>query len=164
MKQQRPRRPAPATVISLLALFVALGGTAFAAVGSAGGQPDSSPDRHVNFSAKPSRAAVGSPPIGRATKALGSRKLSFVSGSAIVGGNPQNANYNSATARATCPPGKVALSVSTQWPAGQENFELATSYARITADAKGRPKGGEARGASDLPQNMTFTVYVLCAG
>jgi hypothetical protein len=165
MKQPRRRRPSPATAIALLALCIALGGTAFAAVGApSGGRGDSSPDRHAGSAAKAPRATVASGPVARAAKALGSRKLSFVRASAVVMGNPQNANYNSSAARATCPRGKVALSVSTQWSDNRENLELSTVYARITVDAKGRPKGGEARGATDLPGDRIFTVYVLCAG
>lgn len=162
MQRNGTRLPSPATALSLLALFVALGGTAFAAVGASSG--DSSPDRHAGSTAVAPSPAVKTGPIAHTAKALGSRKLSFVTGSVIVKGSSQNGNYNSSVARVVCPPGKVALSVSTQWSDFRDNVELATVSARITVDAKGRPKGAEARGASDLPGDRVFTVYALCAG
>ena len=162
MKPHRPRTPSPATALSLLALFVALGGTAFAAASSNGG--DSTPDRHAGATAVPPTPAVGAGPVAHVAKALSSRKLRTVSAAVVVKGNPQNANYNSSAARVACPRGKVALSVSTQWSDFRDNLELSTVYARITVNKKGTPKGAEARGASDLPGDRVFTVYALCAG
>ena len=163
MQHDKPRRPSSATALSLLALFVALGGTAFAAA-DASRAGDSSADRHAGAIASRPAPAPAAGPVAGVAKALGSRKLSIASASVIVPGNPQNANYNSSLARVVCPPGKVALSVSTHWNEFRDHLELSTVSARITVDAKGRPKGGEARGASNVPGDRVFTVYVLCAG
>ncbi|HYI35747.1 MAG TPA: hypothetical protein VEX39_04030 [Thermoleophilaceae bacterium] len=131
----------PSTAISLLALFVALGGTAFAATdGSGTAEPE---------------ATVG--------KALESKKLKIRQASVAVDGGTFNANYNTRTVAAKCRRGEVALSVSTQWDAG-DNTELVTSFARLTTNRSGTPTGAVARGASDVPGTQNFRVQVLCAG
>lgn len=131
----------PSTAISLLALFVALGGTAFAATGSSGAN---GPDANV-------------------AKALGTKNLKIRQAAVAIDGGTANANYNTRQVGVSCGKGEVALSVGTQWDA-PDNTELVTSFARLTTTNSGKPIGGIARGASDLPGVRNFRVQVLCAG
>lgn len=130
----------PSTAISLLALFVALGGTAFAATGRGADAPEAT-----------------------VAKALSNQKLEIRQASVAVDGGTANANYNTRSVSVKCKRGEVALSVSTQWDA-PENNELVTSFARLTTNRSGTPTGATARGASDTPGAINFRVQVLCAG
>lgn len=134
----------PSTAISLLALFVALGGTAFAATGSGSAGDEQSPEATV-------------------AKALGTKNLKVRQASVAVDGGTFNANYNTRQVSVQCAKDEVALSVSTQWDA-PDNTELVTSFARLTSNRAGRPTGAVARGGSDLPGVRIFRVQVLCAG
>jgi len=136
MRRLRGQTFHPSTAISLLALFVALGGTAFAATGG-------------------ERATVA----GR----VDTDDLRIRQASVPVDGGTLNGNYNTRTVSVRCARGEVALSVSTQWD-GPDNTELAVSFARLTTSRSGTPNGGVARGSSDQPGVTTFRVQVLCAG
>ena len=141
MRRLRGQTFHPSTAISLLALFVALGGTAFAAAGGSG--------------ARSPEAAVA--------KAIGTQKLKVRQAAVGVDGGTANANYNTRTVTVKCAKGEVALSVGTQWDA-PDNNELAVSFARLTTNRSGTPNGGSARGSSDVPGVTNFRVQVLCAG
>ena len=141
MRRLRGQTFHPSTAISLLALFVALGGTAFAATG--GGRADG--------------------PEAAVAKALGTKKLKIRQASVGIDGGTANANYNTRTVSVKCARGEVALSVGTQWD-GPDNTELAVAFARLTTSRSGRPNGGVARGSSDTPGVTNFRVQVLCAG
>lgn len=131
----------PSTAIALLALFVALGGTAFAAAGS----------------------GEASGPEAAVAKAISTKKLKIRQASVGIDGGATNGNYNTRTVSVKCRRGEVAVSVSTQWDS-PDNTELATTFARLTAGRSGTPNGATARGASDTPGTTTFRVQVLCAG
>ena len=155
----RPRPSLP-TTISLLALSVALGGTAIAAAGMrapAGGEPE---DPAPRASADAPAAALSAPKAQRAF-ALGSGKLRMRSASAPVQGGEANGNYNSVRVTVRCARGEVAVSSGTDWSEDRDNFELATVYSRLLVE-RGRPKGAVARGASDEPGDRTFSVHALC--
>ncbi len=136
MRRLRGQRFHPSTAISLLALFVALGGTAFAASG--GGQATTA-------------------------RTVDTKDLKIRQASVGVDGGTANANYNTRTVSVKCRRGEVALSVGTQWD-GPDNTELAVAFARLTTSRSGRPNGGVARGSSDTPGVTNFRVQVLCAG
>ncbi len=140
MGNQRAWTLHPSTAISLLALFVALGGTAFAATGGGAGEPGAS-----------------------AARALGTKNLKIRQASVFIDGGTFNANYNTRQVGVNCRKGEVALSVGTQWDA-PDNTELTTSFARLTTNSAGKPTGAIARGSSDLPGTRKFRVQVLCAG
>ena len=138
MRRLRGQTFHPSTAVSLLALFVALGGTAFAATG----------DRGAGATA---------------SEAISAQKLKVRQASIGVDGGTANGNYNSRTVSVKCRRGEVALSVSTQWDS-PDNNELATVFARLSTGRSGTPNGGVARGSSDTPGVATFRVQVLCAG
>ena len=141
MRRLRGRTFHPSTAISLLALFVALGGTAFAATG--GGRGVEGPGANL-------------------AKALDSKKLTVRQETVNVDGGTANGNYNSRQAEVKCARGETALSVGTQWDA-PDNTELVTVFARLTTTRSGTPTGAAARGSSDLPGVTRFRVQVLCA-
>ena len=138
---RRGRTFHPSTAISLMALFVALGGTAFAATGDRGSQG--------------AEATVA--------KAIGTQKLKVRQASVGIDGGTANGNYNTRTVGVKCRRDEVALSVGTQWDS-PDNNELATTFARLTTTRSGRPDGAVARGSSDTPGVIAFRVQVLCAG
>lgn len=140
MRRLRGQTFNPSTAIALLALFVALGGTAFAAAGKGGSD---------------SAGATVS-------KAISDKNLKVRQASVGVDGGTANANYNSRTVSVKCARGEVALSVSTQWD-GPDNTELAVAFARLTTNRSGIPNGATARGSSDTPGVTNFRVQVLCA-
>ncbi len=156
----RPR-PSAATAISLLALFVALGGTAIAAGGlrAPGGVEAADPVPRASTNAP---AASASAPRAQRAFTLDSMKLRMRSASAPVQGGVQNGNYNSVRVQVRCARGEVALSSGTNWSEDRDNFELTTVYSRLLVQG-GRPRGAAARGASDEPGDRTFTVFALCA-
>ena len=141
MRRLRGQTFHPSTAISLLALFVALGGTAFAATGDRGGDG--------------AGATVA--------KAISDQELTVRQASVGVDGGTANANYNTRTVSVKCRRGEVALSVSTQWDS-PDNNELAVGFARLTTSPSGTPNGAIARGSSDVPGLTNFRVQVLCAG
>ena len=141
MRRLRGQTFQPGTAISLLALFVALGGTAFAATGDRAGQG--------------AGATV--------SEAISDQKLRVRQASIGVDGGTANGNYNSRTVEVKCKRGEVALSVSTQWDS-PDNNELSTVFARLSSTRSGTPNGAVARGSSDTPGVATFRVQVLCAG
>ncbi len=136
-RSHRPLKVQPATVIALVALFVALGGTAL---------------------------ATTSGPQATSAKALGTKKLTFRKAAVVIpAGGLQNGNFNSRRASVSCGRREVALSVSTQFDV-PDNTEAVTQFARLTVNRRGKPTGATASGATDSGVDQLFTVYALCAG
>lgn len=136
-RSHRPLKVQPATVIALVALFVALGGTAL---------------------------ATTSDPKGTSAKALGTKKLTLRKAAVVIpAGGFQNSNFNSRRASVSCGRREVALSVSTQFDV-PDNTEAVTQFARLTVNRRGKPTGATASGATDSGVDRLFTVYALCAG
>lgn len=141
---RRRRVPQPGTAIALLALFVALGGTAFAAT-----------------SREPGGSGVS--PEATAAKALGTKKLKLRKASVVVpAGGFRNGNYNSARVSVSCRRREIALSASTNFDI-PDNAEAVTQFARLTVGRRGKPTGATASGATDSGQPRVFSVFVLCA-
>ena len=80
MRRSRGQTFHPSTAISLLALFVALGGTAFAATGDRGPED----------------------PGARVAKAISDQKLTIRQAAVGVDGGTANGNYNSRTVSVRC--------------------------------------------------------------
>jgi hypothetical protein len=155
------RLPSPATLISLLALFVAVGGTAWAAATITG--------RNVKNGSLTGKDVKKNSLTGRDIResslrgVLRGSKTVTRSAAVAVQGGAHNGNYNSSAVNVACAPGEFAVSVGTQWSDPTENIELTTVYARLTVDPKGKPIGATARGSSDTPATHAFTVLVLCS-
>ncbi len=154
------RRPSPATAIALLALFVALGGTGWAAIRITGKsvKNGSLTGKDVKRNSLTGRQIRESRLRGVLRSSATTR-----SASVAVGANATNGNYNSKAVSIACSPGEFAVSAGSGWDEPTENLELATVYSRLTLDASGKPVGATARGSSDIPLARTFTVFVLCA-
>jgi hypothetical protein len=163
----RMHRPSGATVISLVALFVALGGTAFAAVTITG--------RDVKNGSLTGKDIRSNSISGRditdrslhdvaSARTLSTKKLRIRTAQTVIGGNTQNENWNSGDVAVSCGRGEVAISAGTQWIGPTENLELATQYSRLTVDSKGKPRGAIAGGIVNIPGPRVFQVQVLCAG
>ena len=155
------RRPSPATAIALLALFVALGGTGWAAIRITGKSVKnrSLTGKDIKRNSLTGRQIRES----RLRGVLQGSRATIRSASVPVGANATNGNYNSKAVSVGCGPGEFAVSAGSGWDEPTENLELATVYSRLTLDPSGRPTGATARGSSDIPVPRTFTVFVLCA-
>jgi len=155
------RRPSPATAIALLALFVALGGTGWAAIRITGKSV-----RNGTLTGKDvKRNSLTGRQIRESTLrgVLRGSRTTIRSASIPVGANATNGNYNSRAVSVACGPGEFAVSSGSGWNEPTENLELATVYSRLTVHPSGTPTGATARGSSDVPVPRTFTVFVLCA-
>ena len=155
------RRPSPATAIALLALFVALGGTGWAAIRITGKSVKnrSLTGKDIKRNSLTGRQIRES----RLRGVLQGSKAKIRSASVPVGANATNGNYNSKAVSVLCAPGEFAISAGSGWDEPTENLELATVYTRLTLHPSGTPTGAIARGSSDIPLQRTFTVFVLCA-
>lgn len=163
----RMHRPSAATAISLVALFVALGGTTYAAVTITGknvknGSLTGKDIRSQSVTGRDIRDSTLSDVASART--LSTKKLRVRSAQTVIGGNPQNGNYNSGVVSVSCAKGEVALSAGTAWVGPTENLELNTQYVRLTVDATGKPRGATASGGVDIPGPRVFQIQVLCSG
>ena len=155
------RRPSPAVAFALLALFVALGGTGWAAIRITG--------KSVKNGSLTGRDLKRNSLTGRQIResrlggVLRGSTAKIRAASVPVGANATNGNYNSSAVSVGCGPGEIALSAGSGWGEPTENLELATVYSRLTLDPSGKPTGATARGSSDIPALRTFTVFVFCA-
>lgn len=170
-------RPSGATVISLIALFVALSGTAIAAATITGRnvKNGSLTGKDIRSNSVTGRDIRSNSVTGRDIRdtslsdvasalTLSTTKLRVRTAQTVIGGNPQNGNYNSGVVAVSCARGELAIWAGTAWVGPTENLELSTQYVRLTVDAKGKPRGATASGTVDIPGPRVFQVQVLCVG
>lgn len=157
MHHLRRFRSSPATAIALLALFVAIGGTATAARNSNdndAGAPTAQAGK-VTYGSSPTVTA-------KTAKALGTKHLTIRSASTLIPGRP-GTGYGSRAVEVRCKKGEYALSSGTNFSDDRDNLNQFTVYDRLTISPRGNPNGARARGARDSG-GVGFTVYALCAG
>jgi hypothetical protein len=133
MQNSRPRRPGPAGVVAVLALILALAGTAVAA----------------------GKIGVGALSNGAKNKTVGVGKLTYVSATGTF--NTPSLQINNDTLSAQCPSGLRVIggSAKSSTPSGQSNFALLQDYPTST--------GWTATFVVDGPPSEEITVTAICA-
>ena len=120
MRRLRPRVPTPALVISIIALFAALGGTSYAAL--ANGSVGTAQLRNKAVTnAKLGPTSVGKAKIRNGAVGLGQLAVSTPTGSVSVPANSRG------TVSASCPSGTVVLAGGGGFPGVTTRFGLLQS-------------------------------------
>jgi hypothetical protein len=180
MRRTSLRRPSAAMVVACLALFVSLAGTSFAtvsqiiprnAIGPAQLKDNSVTSEKVrDFSLRLwdfKRGQLPRGPVGRtgpqgpAGPAGGIGPLILHESSVLVPANTTNSRYATRSIHVRCQPGERAIAGGTWWSNDADDAELITVYSRAIVESK-RAVGWRARGGSDIPEDRTFNVQVLC--
>jgi hypothetical protein len=178
MRRTSLRRPSPAMVVACIALGVSLGGTSYAtitqvlprnAVGSIQLKDNSVTSEKVrDFSLRLWDFKRGQLPRGPAGPAGpqgptgGIGALILHESSVLVPGNAAgNGLFATRSIHVRCAPGERAVTGGTSWSSDADDSELITVYSRPIVEGKA-VVGWRARGGSDINQDRTFTVQVLC--
>lgn len=178
MRRTSLRRPSPAMVVACIALGVSLGGTSYAtitqvlprnAVGSIQLRDNSVTSEKVrDFSLRLwdfkrgqlPRGPKG--PAGPQGQVGGIGPLIMHESSVLVPANAAgNGLYATRSIHVRCQPGERAVTGGTGWSSDADDSELITVYSRPIIEAN-KAVGWRARGGSDVNQDRTFTVQVLC--
>lgn len=183
MSKLKGRRPSPALAISVLALFIALGGTTYAltiprnSVGTtqirAFGVRNSDLGTKSVSTSKLRDSAILSNKIGDGqvtpndlqNAAVRASKIGpmVVRSASLTFGAPQAANNGQPTSRAVqanCGPGELAIGGGTSW-SGPDNEAVGVVYSRYVVSGP-FAIGIRAKGSIDENRNRTFTVQALC--
>lgn len=180
MRRTSLRRPSAAMVVACLALFVSLAGTSFAtvsqiiprnAIGPAQLKDNSVTSEKVrDFSLRlwdfkrgqlPRGPAGPVGPQGPQGATGGIGPLILHEASVLVPANTTNSRYATRSIHVRCQPGERAIAGGTWWSNDADDAELITVYSRAIVESK-RAVGWRARGGSDIPEDRTFNVQVLC--
>ena len=180
MRRTSLRRPSAAMVVACLALFVSLAGTSFAtvsqiiprnAIGPAQLKDNSVTSEKVrDFSLRLwdfKRGQLPRGPVGPAGQqgppgpAGGIGPLILHESSVLVPANTTNSRFATRAIHVRCQPGERAIAGGTWWSTDADDAELVTVYSRAIVE-NNRAVGWRARGGSDIPQDRTFNVQVLC--
>jgi hypothetical protein len=133
MQKSRLPRPGPALIVAVVALILAVAGTAFAA----------------------GKIGVGALSNGAKNKTVGVGKLTYVGATGTF--NTPSLQINSDTLSAQCPSGLRAIggSAKTSTSSGQSHFALLQDYPTSS--------GWTATFIVDGPPSETITVTAICA-
>ena len=168
-------------VVACIALGVSLGGTSYAtitqvlprgAVGSVQLRNNSVTSEKVrDFSLRlwdfkrgqlPRGPAGPAGPAGPQGPAGGIGNLVLHQSSVLVPANAAgNGLYATRSIHVRCQPGERAITGGTSWSSDADDSELITVYSKPIVESK-RVVGWRARGGTDINQDRTFTVQVLC--
>ena len=189
LRHARPR-PSPALVVSVVALFVALGGSAYALTITGSQVKDGSltgadiKNKSLNAARELKINSIGGRtvkesrlgPVPRATRAdfagaasianrLSPTKLTVRTASAVVPASSPagDGKYATRPAQQVCGAGETAIAIGTRWSSDIDDDELVTVYSRFVLDGAGKPTGVRARGGNDTATARTFTAEVVCA-
>ena len=181
-------RPSPALVISAIALFVALGGSAYALTVSGRDVVNGSltgadiKNKSLNGARELRINSVGGrsvnesrltkvPTAGRADSAgsagtanrLNPGKLTVRASSVSVPSSNPTGTYETRAVQQSCAAGETAIGIGTRWSPESDDEELVTVYVRFLLDSASKPTGVRARGGNDSGAARTFTAEVVCA-
>lgn len=80
----------------------------------------------------------------------------------VPGNAARNGNYVTVAGEADCEDGEIAVGGGLKWDPDLADAELIIVHSHPKRDETGKPVGWVVKGGSDIRQNVSFTVEVVC--